>query len=77
MLSNHGLCVCTACTLRVTIFSTGGINSGFKFYRVTSHHFYALLGEVEVCMAADMLTGTLLIGFDYHFDVCLLELLTT
>ena len=24
MLSNHGLCVCTACALRVTIFSTGG-----------------------------------------------------
>ena len=34
-------------------------------------HFYALLDGVEVCMAPGVLTGTLLIGFDYHFDVCL------
>ena len=40
------------------------VNSGFKFTWLQATHFYVLLCEVEVCMAADMLTGTLLIGFD-------------
>ena len=39
------------------------VNSGFKFHRVTwASHSHVLLGEVEVCMASGMLTGTLLIS---------------
>ena len=64
MLSNHGLCVCAACALRVTIFSTGG---KFWFQILRSYKPPILMRSwvmVEACMAAGMLTGTLLIGFD-------------
>ena len=50
----------------VLLFLVMVVNSGFKFYGVTSHPFLCTAADMltEVCTAADMLTVTLLVGFD-------------